>query len=118
MDINVVAPAVAPTQPNITSGTSFSVNTPTIEGNTTPGSEVEIYEGANKIGDGIADASGIFSITTSPLADGTHGIKVEAFNPADRSKKDHKNHSIVIDTAPTEPTLTHTDYTIDPPEIE
>jgi hypothetical protein len=114
----VVAPAVSPTKPTITSGTNFSVNTPTIEGNTTPGSEVEIYEGTTKIGDGITDASGNFSITISSLADGTHGIKVEAINPADRTKKSHENQRVVIDTAPAEPTLTHTNYTIDPPEIE
>lgn len=118
MDINVVAPAVDPTKPNITSADTFTTNTPTIEGTTTPGSEVKIYEGATKIGDGVADVGGNFRITTSALADGTHNIKIEACNPADRSKKDHKNQNIVIDTAPAEPTLAHTNYTIDPPEIE
>ncbi|MCB9807502.1 hypothetical protein H6768_06585 [Candidatus Peribacteria bacterium] len=64
-----MAPALAPTKPIITSGTNFSIDTPTIEGTTTPDSEVEIYEGTNKIGDGVADSSGHFSIKTSSLAD-------------------------------------------------
>jgi len=40
-----------PTKPIITSGTNFSVDTPKIEGTTTPDALVEIYEGTKKIGD-------------------------------------------------------------------
>ena len=85
-----------PKKPTITSGTNFSVDAPTIEGTTTPDSEVQIYEGTNKVGDGVADSSGHFSIKTSSLADGAHNLKIEAKNPSDLSKKSHTTQNINI----------------------
>jgi len=94
--INVTPISPTPTKPTISSGTNFTVDTPTIEGTTTPRSEVEISVGTSVIGTGVADGSGRFSIVTSVLAEGNHGIKVEATNPSDRTKKSHENQNIVI----------------------
>ena len=96
VEINVPSTITAPKKPTITSVDTFSVDAPTITGSTTANSQVEIYEGATKIGDGIADARGNFSITTNALIDGPHALTVKAIHPTDSSKISQENTRITI----------------------
>jgi VCBS repeat-containing protein len=58
--------------------------TPTITGHTVvPFSQVDIYEGKQKIGSGFSDASGAFHIDVSSLADGVHNLTAMALAPSD-----------------------------------
>ena len=47
-----------------------------------PGSLVKVYDNGVLVGQGYADASGNYSITTSALADGAHPLSVSATDTA------------------------------------
>ena len=88
--IDVSAPN-APSIPDLTdasdSGASVtdnvtSVNRPTFTGLAESGSSVMLYDGATMIGAGKADLSGVWSIKSALLADGSYDIQSRATDPA------------------------------------
>jgi hypothetical protein len=51
-----------------------NLSTPVISNWAAPGTSVVLYDGKKVIGTGVAGADGIWSITTTPLADGQHKL--------------------------------------------
>ena len=65
-----------------------SINTPNFSGTTEPGASVVLSATSNAtgqtliVGTGVADASGAWSVTTVPFADGTYAINAKATDPS------------------------------------
>jgi hypothetical protein len=85
--IGAPLPPAAPQNLDLTTDSGISgsdnvtnINAPTISGNATAGSTVNIYADASLVGTGTANGAGAFSIVTSVLADGTYGITATATN--------------------------------------
>ncbi|MEW6642052.1 MAG: Ig-like domain-containing protein [Pseudomonadota bacterium] len=74
----------------------------TIDGSAEAGSTVTLYDsnGTTVLGTGIANAAGMFSITTSPLANGTHTITATATDAAGNIGPASSPDTITIDTVP------------------
>ncbi len=53
-------------------------NTPTVTGTADPGATVQILDGTTVVGTGVADQTGVYTITTSPLADGVRALSARA----------------------------------------
>jgi hypothetical protein len=51
-----------------------SKSTPTIADFAAPGTSVVLYDGDKVVGTGVANADGVWRITTTPLADGKHSL--------------------------------------------
>src|SRR4029078_4099660 len=88
--IDTVTPAV-PSVPDLIdssdSGASntdniTNVRTPPFTGTAEAGSTVSIYNGTSKVGSGIADANGIWTVTTSSMANGVHVMTAKAMDVA------------------------------------
>jgi hypothetical protein len=78
-----------------------SDNTLTATGFTGPGSIVRIYDGAVLVGETVADPlSGAYSVTTIPLADGSHPITVRAVDSAGNEGAAADGGVWLIDTLP------------------
>jgi hypothetical protein len=77
-------------------------NTPTFLGTADAGSVVHLLDGSTEVGSGTANGSGIWSITTSALADGAHSIAAYATSPGGTSANSAAA-GIAIDTV--RPTL-------------
>ncbi len=78
-----------------------SDNTLTATGFTGPGSIVRIYDGGVLVGQSIADPlSGAYSVTTIPLADGSHPITVRAVDSAGNEGAAADGGVWLIDTLP------------------
>ncbi|MFN5330337.1 MAG: Ig-like domain-containing protein, partial [Planctomycetota bacterium] len=79
-------------------------NTLTVTGAASPGQTVNIVVDGVVVGTGTADASGNYSITTSPLSDGAHVINAVGSGPATQPSAPA---NMTIDTsAPTTPSIT------------
>src|SRR5207237_5340734 len=66
-DLAAASDSGASNSDNITNDT-----TPTFTGTALPGAAVTVFANGTLVGSGTANASGIYTITTSPLADGTY----------------------------------------------
>ena len=106
--IDTTAPA-APDTPDLiaTSDTGASstdnatkITTPTLTGTTEANATVTLLEGAAVVGSGKADTAGLWSVTTSALADGVHAITAQATDVANNVSAASAALSITIDTTP------------------
>ncbi|MFJ3264447.1 Ig-like domain-containing protein, partial [Pseudomonas sp. NPDC086581] len=88
--------------------------TPEIHGTAKAGSLVEVYDNTNTlIGSTTADASGNWSLDTSPLAEGEHVLTVRAKEPAGNWSEQVSSFTINIDvTNPTQPTIDYVEDTV------
>jgi len=81
--IDSVTDDVGSTQGTVTSGKPTDDNRPLLEGTTTAGNTIAIYDGNTLLGNATVDLSGHWSFTPGiPLADGTHNITAVAINAA------------------------------------
>ncbi|UTY57616.1 Ig-like domain-containing protein [Massilia sp. erpn] len=101
-----VAPP-APSMPDLAgssdSGNSDSDNltsstTPVFNGTAQAGSSVTLYDGGLAIGSAVADAKGNWTITSSPLAAGTHSVTARASDAAGNASAASAALTVVIDT--------------------
>ena len=76
------------------------ITTPTFTGTTEANATVTLLEGAAVVGSGKADAAGLWSVTTSALADGVHAITARATDVANNVSAASAALSITIDTTP------------------
>ncbi|UKJ76048.1 Ig-like domain-containing protein [Azospirillum brasilense] len=86
---NTTPPPATPTAPTLTAGsnsgsttdTLTNVTAPAIVGTAVASSTVVLYDGATAIGTVTADASsGLWTLTTASLSDGTHSLTVRSSN--------------------------------------
>ncbi|MFL7905341.1 SwmB domain-containing protein, partial [Azospirillum argentinense] len=86
---NITPPPATPTAPVLTAGsnsgsttdTLTNVTAPTITGTAAASSTVVLYDGATAIGTVTADASsGLWTLSTASLSDGTHSLTVTSGN--------------------------------------
>ena len=112
--IDTVVPA-APSVPALTaasdSGVSHTdnitnVRTPTFTGTAEAGSRVSLFDGTTVIGTGNATATGVWTITASTLADGTHSVTAKAADAAGNVSAASSARSVTIDTTVIAPVLT------------
>jgi serralysin len=106
--------AAAPSTPDMTAGTDKGVfntdnitsdNTPAFTGTAEAGSTITLLDGATVIGTGNATGAGVWTITISPLTDGTHGISAIAKDVAGNVSAASSALPVTIDSvAPTAPT--------------
>lgn len=77
---------------------------PTINGSgAEAGAQIGLYIGSTKIGTALADASGRWTATTAPLADGTHVIVASQVDTAGNRSADSAGLTIQVDTAAAAP---------------
>ena len=73
----------------------------TVVGTADPGSTVSVYENGRFLGTVVADAqTGVWTITTAPLADGLHSFTATATDASGNQSAATPPASITIDTAP------------------
>jgi Ca2+-binding RTX toxin-like protein len=85
-----------------------------IDGITSANANVTIHDGAVVVGSGTADASGVFVISTTDLAEGLHGLTATANFTGGASSASSSSLPITIDrTAPGAPTGLHLDAATD-----
>src|SRR5439155_682281 len=84
-----------------------NVRTPTFTGTAEVGSTVSVYNGATKVGTGLADANGIWTITTSSMANGVHVMTAKSMDVAGNVSAASGALALTIDTtAPGAPAFT------------
>ena len=105
ISFDTLAPA-APSSPDLTdasdSGVSVADNltndtTPTLTGTAEAGTTVTLYDGATVVGSGTA-VGGVWSITTTGLASGTHQITAIARDAAGNVSSASSSFALTIDT--------------------
>ena len=80
-------------------------NTPFVSGSAEPGAGVRVFAGATQIGFTIADAQGVWKLSTSTLQDGSYSIVATATDAAGNTSASSAPHSFKVDaTAPAVPT--------------
>ena len=72
---------------------------PTFTGTAEANATVTLFDGATSVGSGQADASGLWSVTTSALAAGGHAISAKATDLAGNVSAASGALSVTIDTA-------------------
>ncbi len=112
--IDTVAPA-APTVPVLDQGSNSGkdgvdtdVATPTLDGLAEPGAFVMLYDvsggGQTKLASATADQNGVYTLTSSALADGTYTLAVEAQDAAGNDSPLSATATVKVDTvAPAQP---------------
>lgn len=84
--VELVIPPVAPVGLSVSPVSPGNDSTPSISGSSTPETTIAIYLGPNCTGavaaTGSANRSGIFSIPTTPLSDGSYTFSAKAVNSA------------------------------------
>ena len=105
--IDTIAPA-APSVPDLLAGSDSgpsstdnvtNVTAPTFAGTAEANATVTLFDGVTVVGSGQADATGAWSITTSTLADGKHGIRAKATDVAGNVGGISAPLTVTIDTA-------------------
>jgi len=108
--IDSVTDDVGSTQGTVTSGKPTDDNRPLLEGTTTAGNTIAIYDGNTLLGNATVDLSGHWSFTPGiPLADGTHNITAVAINAAGNTATSAPfvvEVDTVAPTAPSTPVVT------------
>ena len=112
--IDTKAPA-APTTLDLTTASDSGVSNtdnitnvtkPTFTGKAEAGSAVTLFDGTTVIGTGNATSAGVWTITASTLADGTHSITAKAMDAAGNISPASSALSVTIDTSIIAPVLT------------
>lgn len=80
-----------------------SVTTPTFSGTAEAGSTVTLYEGSTVLGTAVA-TGGVWSITSSTLATGTHALTVKTTDAAGNVSAASSALTLTVDTAAAAPT--------------
>ncbi len=92
-----------------TSGTDAdrltNVTAAQISGRAEAGAAVTLYAGAASVGEATADMFGNWTVTTAPLASGTHTLSARAVDAAGNTSALSAPLGITVDTASTAPTL-------------
>jgi hypothetical protein len=78
----VTVDTILPNAPTIASPASAGNNTFLLKGTAEAQSEVQVFEGATKIGSVTADSTGAWSFTTGALSSGSHNITTKAMDVA------------------------------------
>ena len=111
----------SPSTPSMTAATDTGISnsdgitrntTPTLTGTAEAGARVTLYDsnGVTVLGTGVADGSGNWSITVSPLGEGVHAIDASATDSAGNASSRSPALSVtVITTAPPQ-TVTNVDF--------
>ena len=84
-------------------GVDTNDTTPTLDGQTEPGAFVTLYDmtgGQTKLAMATADQNGIYTLTSSPLADGSHALAVQAADAAGNLSALSATTTIKVDTVP------------------
>src|SRR5207302_863552 len=107
--------AAAPTTPDLVAASDSGVSNtdnltnvtkPTFTGTAEAGSTVSLFDGTTAIGTGNATSAGVWTITASTLADGTHSITAKATDAAGNISPASSALSVTIDTSIIAPVLT------------
>ena len=120
--VDTAAPA-APSAPTLDPGSNSgkdaidtNLTTPILDGLAEPGTTVILYDtraGQTPVATATADQSGIYTLTSKPLADGAHTLAVEALDEAGNSSPLSGTVTIKVDTvapdAPSAPELASAD---------
>ena len=98
-----VAPSAPDLAPGSDSGASNSdnvtnVTAPVFTGTAEANATVTLFDGATVVGAGQADAAGLWSVTTSALADGVHAITAQATDFAGNVGTPSAALAVTIDT--------------------
>ncbi|RYZ54966.1 MAG: hypothetical protein EOP07_15045 [Proteobacteria bacterium] len=95
-----------PTAPVVTAlATPTNVNTPTVSGTSEPSMTIKVYSGATLLATTTANGSGVWSVATSNLADGSYNITATATDPGPRVSPTSNSVPVLIDTV--RPTITN-----------
>src|SRR5439155_1428427 len=103
--IDTAAPAVS--APDLAAGSDTGSSstdnitgdsTPSFGGSAHPNSPVDLYAGSTLVGSSSADGSGNWSITSSPLADGSYSLTAKATDTAGNTSIASGSLSVTIDT--------------------
>jgi hypothetical protein len=114
LSVTIDTVVAAPSTPDLTNASDTGasntdditkLNTPTFSGTAEAGSTVTLYEGATVLGSGVA-TGGVYTITSSALADGVHHVTAQAVDVATNVSPMSGDLAVTIDTTP--PTLTVT----------
>ena len=107
--IDTVAPTTAPGVPDLLAAVdSGASNTDNVTNVTTPpvftgkadaNTTVRLFDGITAVGTGLANSSGVWSVTTAALAAGPHAITARAIDPAGNLGPASAALSVTIDTA-------------------
>nr|WP_321985505.1 Ig-like domain-containing protein [uncultured Lichenicoccus sp.] len=99
------APSLLPTSDSGTLGDNLTkITTPTLTGTGITGDTVTLLDGSTTVGSGAVGAGGTWSITTSTLANGTHGITAVQTDAAGNVSMASAALGLAIDTtAPAAP---------------
>lgn len=109
LSLTIATAAQAPSAPAMTAATDKGASntdgitndaTPTFTGTAAPGSTVTLFDGAAAVGTGKANASGVWTVTATKLADGSHQIAAQAKDLAGNLSALSPASTAVIDTAP------------------
>ena len=104
--LTAAAPA-RPGPPDLTPGSDSGISdtdnltfvtTPEFTGMAAANTTMTLYDGSTIVGTGLADAFGVWTITTDPLSEGSHTIRVRATNGAGQSSPLSTGLAIRIDT--------------------
>ncbi|GAB4191454.1 MAG: hypothetical protein OHK0022_05180 [Roseiflexaceae bacterium] len=101
-------PPPAPVVNTPASGSATNNTQPPITGTAEPGSTVTVYLNGSSIGTTTADGSGSWSLTPSPLTDGTYTVKATATDAAGNTSVDSNTNTFVVDTVEPDTTFTAT----------
>lgn len=106
--VSIIVDTSPPNVPVVTTEAGATKdNTPTIGGTADDGSVISVRDGAVEIGTTTANASGIWSFTTSTLPDGVYSISVTAADAAGNVSASSTPQSLTVDTVvPAAPTIT------------
>ena len=80
--LSVTIDTTAPNAPVITGDTIVNTDRVMLTGSTEANSKVTVFDGGTLLGAAIADGSGAWSYTTSPLSDGPHAFTATASDVA------------------------------------
>lgn len=73
--------------------------TSTIVGKAEAGATIRLFDGATEVGTGKANGAGVWSITTTALVDGSHGLRARATDLAGNISVQSALLTVVVDTA-------------------
>ena len=96
--MDTAAPAAPAITGSLPSGSSTNSTTPTFSGNAEPGSTVAVRNGANVLGSAVANNAGVWSLVSSPLANGNYSINATATDAAGNTSGASVAYTITVDT--------------------
>ncbi len=121
LSVTIDTVALPPSTPDMTAATDRGLsntdnttndNTPTFTGTAEAAAQVTLYEGSTILGTARASATGVYTITSAVLTDGTHNVSASQVDVAGNSSVLSAALSVMIDTivppTPSAPVLSPT----------